>query len=78
MVQFSEAHMAKKPNRKWMQQLDIQAGALTEKARKAGMSVAEYSAEVLKPDSSASLKTRRQANLAQVFAHTKHPKKTGK
>lgn len=42
-------------------------GAFTAKAKKAGMSVAEYAARVTKKGSKASTRTKRQANLAKTL-----------
>jgi len=43
-------------------------GAFTAKADKAGKSTAAYAKQVLKPSSSASTRTKKQAALAQTFA----------
>jgi len=43
-------------------------GAFTAKAKAAGKSTAAYARQVLKPSSSASTQTKRQANLAKTFA----------
>ena len=52
----------------WMQHAVKHPGALTAKAKKAGMSVSAYAAKESKPGSGASTQTKRQANLAKVFA----------
>jgi hypothetical protein len=43
-------------------------GAFTAKAQAAGKSVTAHAADVLKPSSTASTRTKRQAALAQTFA----------
>ena len=43
-------------------------GAFKAKAKRAGMSTAEYARKVTKPGSKASTRTKRQANLAKTFA----------
>ena len=62
---------SKKP-KKWMQHLKLHRGAFTAKADAAGMTVPEYADKVLSPESHASGRTKKQANLAQVFARAKH------
>ncbi len=42
-------------------------GAFTAKAKAAGLSVSAYAAKVTKPGSTASTKTKRQANLAKTL-----------
>lgn len=59
--------MAKKKKEHFIQSAIKRPGAFTEKAEKAGKSVAEYAADVLKPGSQASTQTKRQANLAQTL-----------
>ena len=56
--------MAKK---NWIQDANLDEGAFSAKAKKAGKSVQSYAAEVTQPDSGASTKTKRQANLAKTF-----------
>jgi hypothetical protein len=43
-------------------------GAFTAKAKAAGKSTGAYASQVLKPSSTASTRTKRQANLAKTFA----------
>jgi hypothetical protein len=56
----------KKSKQKWIPK-DLDEGAFTAKAKKAGKSVAGYAAQATKPGSKASTKTKRQANLAKTF-----------
>jgi len=53
--------------KKWIQELNLDEGAFTRKAKAAGMSVARYAQHVLEEGSRASTKTKRQANLARTF-----------
>jgi hypothetical protein len=61
--------MAKKPE-KWMQKAVPQShrGIFTAKARKAGMSVAEFASKTLAAGSKANTKTKREAVFAQNAA----------
>jgi len=43
-------------------------GSFSAAAKKAGMSTSAYASKVLKPDSHASITTKRRANLAKTFA----------
>jgi hypothetical protein len=52
----------------WMGDAVKRPGAFKAKAKKAGMSVSAYAEKVTAPDSKASTRTKRQANLAQTFA----------
>jgi hypothetical protein len=54
--------MAKKP-KKWVQQADLQEGALTAKAKAAGKTISQYCAQ-----DNLSSKSVRQCNLAKTFA----------
>ncbi len=56
----------KKPDR-WMQNAVKNPGAFTAKAKRAGKSVAGYAKQVLKKNSKASPKTKKQAVLAKTF-----------
>jgi hypothetical protein len=58
----------KKTNKKWIKKAIKKPGAFKAKAKKAGMSTKEYAAKVLKKDSKASSKTKKQANLAETFS----------
>jgi len=64
--------MAKKKHarKKWMAQAfpEETRGDFTAKAKRAGMTVAEYARYVLRPGSRASTKTKRQAVAAQTGA----------
>lgn len=53
--------------RHWIQEAIKHEGALTEKAEKAGKTVAQYTSDVLKPGSKADATTKRQANLAKTL-----------
>lgn len=53
--------------RKWIQKAIKRPGAFTAKAKKAGMSVQEYAAKVLRKGSRASTRTKRQAVLARTL-----------
>lgn len=55
--------MAKK---KWIPK-NLDEGAFTEKAKRAGMTVQEYAAHVLAKGSGADTKTKRQAVMARTF-----------
>jgi hypothetical protein len=57
--------MAKK--KYWIADAIKRPGALTAKAKKAGMSVSAFSNKVTKKGSKASSRTKRQANLAKTF-----------
>lgn len=52
---------------KWIQKAIKRPGALTQKAKKAGMSLDEFIAKVTKPGSKADARTKRQANLAKTL-----------
>jgi hypothetical protein len=61
-------NMAKqKETDKWIQKAQLQEGAFTGQARRAGMGVQEYAGKVLKPGSKASAKTKKRAVLARTF-----------
>lgn len=49
-------------------------GALTKKAKKAGMSVSQYAKTVTKPGSKSSTLTKRQANFAKTLAKLRKKK----
>lgn len=49
-------------------------GLFTEKARRNGMSVAQYASHVLAPNSNASGATKKQANFARNAAGWSHKK----
>ena len=49
----------------WIQGAVKRKGAFTKKAKAAGESVSEYAAQVTKPGSKASTRTKRQANFAK-------------
>lgn len=51
----------------WIQRAIKHPGEFTEKAKKAGMSVAEYAEYVTRPGSKASTETKRQAVLAKTL-----------
>lgn len=51
----------------WIEKAVKRPGAFTKKANAAGKSVGEYAAQVTKPGSTASTRTKRQANLAQTL-----------
>jgi hypothetical protein len=72
--------MAKKksPDKKWIQGAIKNPGAFSAKAKKAGMTTAEYANKVLAPGSRASTKTKRQANLAKTLAEVRPNKKSAK
>ena len=53
---------------KWIQEAIKRPGAFTAKAQAAGKGVQEYARQVLKPDSQASTRTKRQAALARRFS----------
>ncbi len=54
--------MAKKKVKKWIQAADIQKGALTKKAKAAGMSISAYCSQP-----GLSTKSKRQCVLAKTF-----------
>jgi hypothetical protein len=54
--------MPKKTVRKWIQKADIEEGALTAKAKAAGMSISAFCAQ-----SDLTAKSVRQCNLAKTF-----------
>ena len=51
----------------WIQGAIKRPGAFTKKAKDAGMSVSKYANKVLKKDSDASTRTKRQASLAKTL-----------
>ena len=51
----------------WIQGAIKRPGAFTKKAKAAGMSVSKYANKVLKEDSDASTRTKRQASLAKTL-----------
>ena len=51
----------------WINKADLDEGAFSAKAKAAGKSVSAYAAQVLKKNSKASAKTRKQAVLAKTF-----------
>ena len=51
----------------WIQGAIKRPGAFTKKAKAAGMSVGKYANKVLKKDSDASTRTKRQASLAKTL-----------
>ena len=55
-------------DKNWMKDAVKRPGAFKAKAKAHGMSVAGYAASVTKPGSTASTRTKRQANLAKTFA----------
>lgn len=64
--------MAKK---KWIQDAIKRPGALTKKAKRAGMSPMGYAERVTKPGSRASTRTKRQGNLAKTLSRLPRKKK---
>lgn len=60
-----------------MQNAVKRPGAFSAKAKAAGMSTAAYAKKV-KNDPNASTRTKRQANLARVFAKYRHKGRTHK
>lgn len=67
---------AKKPvDSDWIDDAIKRPGAFKRKATNAGKTTAEFAAEVLKPDSKASARTKRQANLAKTLAKMRQEKK---
>ena len=57
----------KKGGGDWIQGAIKRPGAFTKKAKAAGMSVSKYANKVLKEDSDASTRTKRQASLAKTL-----------
>lgn len=53
---------------KWIQKADLNKGAFTRKAKRRGMSVAEFRRYVLAHKDQFDTTTVRQANLARTFA----------
>lgn len=60
--------------KKWIPK-DLDEGAFTEKAKRAGMSVQQFAEKVLANPEKYDPKTVRQANLAQVFARMRAKRK---
>jgi hypothetical protein len=56
----------------WVQKADLKKGAFASKASKAGKTTAQYAAQVLKKDSGASAKTKKQATLTRTFSKMRH------
>jgi len=63
-----------KRKKNWIPE-DLDEGAFTAEAKKAGMGVQEYADYVLKNKEKFDTKTIRQANLAKVFARLARKKK---
>jgi hypothetical protein len=59
---------------KWIAGAIKHPGALTKKAKSAGMSLSKFEAKVTKPGSKASTTTKRQANLAKTLKSFHHKK----
>jgi len=51
----------------WIKGAISRPGALTRKAKSAGMSVSEFANKATRPGSKASTQTKRQANLAKTL-----------
>lgn len=51
----------------WIKDAVKRPGALTRKAKSAGMSVSEFANKATRPGSKASTQTKRQANLAKTL-----------
>jgi len=64
-----------KSKRKWMARAVKRPGALTRKAKRAGMTTTQYARHVLRKGSRASTRTKRQANLALIFKKYRKKKK---
>jgi hypothetical protein len=60
-----------KGGKKWIKDAIKKPGALTKKAKSAGMSTSAYANKVTKPGSKASTTTKRQANLAKTLSKMK-------
>jgi hypothetical protein len=56
----------------WMKDLNLKEGAFTRKAKKRGMSVAEFRTYVLSHKDDFDGTTVKQANLARTFSKTRH------
>jgi hypothetical protein len=56
----------------WMKDLDLNKGAFTRKAKRRGMSVAEFRNHVLANKDEYDGTTVKQANLARTFSKTRH------
>jgi transposase-like protein len=66
--------MAKKRLKKWIQQAIERPGALTRKAKAAGMTVAAF---IANPPKNISTETRRQINLAKTLKKLGRRRKKG-
>ena len=53
--------------KKWIQAMHMKEGALTAKAKAAGVPLSKFIAKSTKEGSKASTKTKRQANLAKTL-----------
>ena len=62
---------------KWMQSAVKRPGAFRAKAKRAGMSTAEYARKVANTPR-ASTRTKRQANLARTFAKARNRRKSSR
>ena len=60
--------MAKKSKSNWIANAITRPGAFSNKAKKAGKTTAAYAKQVLKPNSKASTRTKRQAALAKTLS----------
>ena len=60
--------MARKSSKRWIQGAVKRPGALGKKATAAGMTTSAYANKVLKKGSTASSRTKKQAQLAKTFA----------
>jgi len=68
--------MAKKKKKKWISKAIKRPGALTAKAKRAGMSVSAYAAKVRANPSRYSARTVKQANLAKTLKKLRKKKRS--
>lgn len=61
--------------KKWIQSVNMDKGAFTKKAKRAGMTVPQYEREVLKRGSKASATTKKQAVLSRTLRGLRKKKK---
>lgn len=66
--------MPEKKNKKWIQDAVKDKGSFSAKAKRAGKSTSEYASDVLKKDSKASEKTKKQARLAKTLSKLRKKK----
>ena len=69
---FTKTDVGPKPGKKdWIGKMDMKEGDFSAKAKKAGMSTAEYARAIMDGEISVDAKTKKQASLALTFSKMK-------